>query len=716
LYLSQPLAQLAAAAIETKVGPAHGDLHPGNVLVVGTAPVIIDYGSSEENLPLGVDAARLFGGLVRGAFSTLPLHELTDLLSETLGLIPHRAGPDCPAARAHRLLEILSEEVGRISGPSHSALWPYHLYGLGWIGLKWSDGTTAQYRASFLLSAVAITKLWGRPKTPGPALDPSYKQQIRVLSAGKADAIKPEGPAEILVIVAEFNGHGDFDPTARIYGSLADHVHELIPRLARVERVATSVVSRKDAIELASQYKASMIVWGSYDSFGVSPRYDITRDSLVMMRALVQLDQATRHALGERFEPYVTHGLTDEITFLSLIAIGQMCTLNLNYDAAISVLKSAITMIPDPERAAKLGAAQGHAALSGIFLMTHREKEALAEVALARQLEPSNIIYELQELALQAAAGITPEVEALAKLRDVIIRQIPAAGDNADALRKVVEVLDSVKNPADLVEHLKSIPRSKTHRPAPRGFQQGNRDVIYHLQKASDLFHECQLRLALIELKKALRINPRAADALYRKAEVIAYLGDVDAARRDLKVAERIDPKISGIDALRGRMFWLSDRDAPEAVAAYERADELGYPKWPPDLDRVEALVALGRHEEVLGELKHGTIDPTAPELFAARSMCYQRSGDMPGALSEANQAILLWESGSHGNYLDASWLFVRRGEVRRAMGDHQGAIADLEHAVGLAGEFVLWQKNILVRLDAIQADAVSPGLDSVID
>jgi tetratricopeptide (TPR) repeat protein len=714
-YLSQPLMQLAAKGIETNTGPAHGDLHPGNVLVVGTTPIIIDYGLCEENLPFGVDVGRLFGGLVRGPFAKLALCELADILSGTLGLKTHQARPDGPVDRSRQLLEILSDGAGRILGPSHSVLWPYHLYGVGWIGLKWSHGTTNEYRASFLLSAIALTKVLGLPNSPGPALDKGNKQQ-NALSVGKEHAIKPEGPAEILVIVAEFSGRGDFDPTARIYGSLADHVHEVIPKLGRVERVAESVVSRKDAVALASQYKASMIVWGFYDSLGVSPRYDVTRDSLVMKSALIQLDQATRHALGERFEPYVTHDLTEEISYLSLVAIGEMCMLNLSYDAGISVFERALSLIQDPERAAKLGAGKAYAGLSALLATTHRNKEALAAIAQARQLDPSNFLYELQELTFQVGEGVTPMAEAFNKLRDVLIRQIPVAGDDADALRKAVATLESVKNPTDLANLLRSMPRPDTRVRAAKGPRTGGRDVVFHLQKGVQLFNKGRLRSALKELKKALRINPQSADALVTRARVSAALGEIDSARRDLSRAERIEPREGSIYTLRGAVCWFSDGNAAGTIAEYTKAYDLGYPKWPPDLDRSEALVSLGREEEVMGELKRVVIDPRAPEIFVARSMCYQRRGDLSGALTEVNQAMSFWESSQEteqGGHIIRNWMYMRRGEIRWAMGDRQGAVADLEEAISAAGEFVLLQKNTRARLEALKADEVTSVLHS---
>jgi hypothetical protein len=94
--------------------------------------------------------------------------------------------------------------------------------------------------------------------------------------------------------------------------------------------------------------------------------------------------------------------------------------------------------------------------------------------------------------------------------------------------------------------------------------------------------------------------------------------------------------------------------------------------------------------------------------------MCYQRRGELSVALSEANQAMSLWENVPQKSEHDETWLYVRRGEVRWATGDRQGAVADLEHAISVAGELALWRKNILLRLDAMRADGVtsSSGVD----
>ncbi len=707
-HLSRPLAQLTA---KTTVGPVHGDLHPGNVMVVGTTPVIIDYGLSDENMPAGVDAARLFGGLVRGPFAKcLPFEELAEVLSEALGLISARERSEGPGRRVCDLLKVFSDERRLICGDNHEELWPYHLYGLGWIGLKWTKGTTEEYRASFLLSAVALTKILGRPAVPGCKLEVVKKRQPKARLAGVEQGIKPEGPAEILVLVAEFTGDGRFDATARIYGSLADHVHDLIPGLGRVERVPSSVVSRKDAIALASSYKASMIVWGSYDSLGVSPRYDVTRDSLVMKCAWVQLDQATRHALGDRFEPYLTYDLQEEISFLSLVAIGQICMLNLNYEAGISVLESAVKLIPDSERAAKLGADQAYATLSALLAITRRRKEALDCIAHARRLNESNIGYQLQELGLMVAEGITPPSEIFNKLRELLLQQIPEAGDDAENLREAIALLENIKTPGDFGKLLQSAPLPQAEHSVNGTGRMGGRDVVFHLEKARQLSGKGSLRSALSEVRKALRIYPQSPQAQLIKASLIADLGDTDAARKQLEKLERSNPNLPGVYVLRGGLSWYEDRNAEATLAAYANAHELGELKSPIDMARFEALVSLGREEEVLEELRQLVIDPGMPETFIARSMCYQRRGDLPLALDEANQAISLWEGRRGEGMLFALpfLLFVRRGEVLWAKGERQAAVADLEHAASIVGEYELFRRYIVRQLEAMRKPEVS--------
>jgi tetratricopeptide (TPR) repeat protein len=190
----------------------------------------------------------------------------------------------------------------------------------------------------------------------------------------------------------------------------------------------------------------------------------------------------------------------------------------------------------------------------------------------------------------------------------------------------------------------------------------------------------------------------------------LAGLGNVEGARRDLRALEQIDPRNLYTYAIRGALFWFADRDAAKTVAAYERAFALGYPKWTLDLDRAEALVVLGKDEDLMRELKRDAADPSDPDLFVARSMCYQRRGELSVALSEANQAASFWEMSRKGHWLTARWVYVRRGEARWASGDRQGAIKDFEQALSLVGEFALLERAILARLGPMKTEVAASG------
>lgn len=166
---SKPLRELASSTI--RLVPAHGDLHPGNVLVVGETPVIIDYGLAESELPIGVDAVRLFGCLVRDVLAEVVDYSvLVRLLPDVLGLTEASEAATGAEQVGRLLLGSLWKEIetllDREGGRSQdAALLSAHLYGFAWIGLKWS-GSSAAWRACFLMACLAA-RIWQGKEPPG---------------------------------------------------------------------------------------------------------------------------------------------------------------------------------------------------------------------------------------------------------------------------------------------------------------------------------------------------------------------------------------------------------------------------------------------------------------------------------------------------------------------------------------------------------------------
>jgi tetratricopeptide (TPR) repeat protein len=547
-HFSAPLVTATKPPAFTFMVPGHGDLHPDNVLIAGTSPVIIDYGKSVTRIPIGVDAARFLGGLVRDVLAEeLSFEDLAIVLAETFGLGSFLKEPDSPASRAIYLLRLIIENLVPANVPELQTLWPVHLYGYAWIGLKWPHGSPESYRACFLLAGMALQSLLGA----SPAADQNPSAAPSSGGEGKSvhpitemPPIKPERAAEILILVARFDGSADYDPTVRIYTTLSDLILETLGSLARVERIEEVISSRKDAVAMAERYRASMIVWGTFDNMGVSPRYEVTRDSLVIKRSMIQLDQATRHQLSERFEPYITQNLAAEVSFLSLKAVAEMCLLNLNYEAAIKVFNRALSLIPDRERAQKLGAIEMYQGLASVYFALTLDREAMEANDKARELDRDDLSTELQGLQVRSRIEKRSSIQQLEEFKRLLRARLEATTEGSEesqALRAVLTKLEPIHTSADLRKMIVSVER-RVLAASPMSNKQFEKDVMIHLQRALELIRADKFQKAMTEIRSALRLNPRCVEAITMRAGVLAVTDHVDEPLKELQKAEKLNP------------------------------------------------------------------------------------------------------------------------------------------------------------------------------
>lgn len=690
-YISRPLVKLTIPPRRTYLIPAHGDLHPGNVLVVGNTPVIIDYGLAETRLPVGVDAARLFGGLVRDVLSaTLTAEELTIILLSLFELEPSIDESAAELFAPWHLLKCIRDTLVRISDEDWPTLWALHLYGYSLVGLKWAATSSAQHRACGLLAAVTLTKLLGWPKpddksTAVAAPRASAAGPTKVLESHTE--IAPEGPAEILILVVKFAGTAEYDPTARIYGALADHLFEVIPDISRVEYVDASVFSRKEAIALAQRFQASMIVWGSFDSLGIRPRYEVTRDSLVAKQSMIQLDEATRHKLKEHFDIYITDNLAAETSFLSLKAVGDICVLNLNHEAALGVYERALALLQDPDRVRALGGADIHQALAGVYLTLRRYDEAQASNAQACAIAPDGILAKLQTIMIRAQTAKFSAIQLVGELIPLLRQQKnnPATEPKVrDGLARTLEALEAIKSPEDLKDLLgrtqKEATKASSHGKNLFHGRQFKKDVFVHIGRAERYYSQNQFRKALKEYRSALRLNPRCAPAHVGRANVLAVLDRVPEALRELDLAEKIDPGYAAIYVIRADICGYAG-NYDECLANVDKAMALGTGRTQILSVWGWSMIELGRGDQMMSILRNEEINPAQPELFGLRARYYRARRQYGAALREINQAVAI-KSDDCGVNLDN---LLERAEIYAAMSSFELAEGDARDALVLA-------------------------------
>lgn len=712
-HLSRPLLEQTREPAVSRMAPAHGDLHPGNVLVVGTTPVIIDYGLAEEKAPIGVDAGRLFGGLVRDVASeVLPPEEIAALLADVLGLEPAGESEHEQAIRARSLLRTLAREAASLGGDDPDPLWPLHLYGYGLIALKWS-GSPAEHQASFLIAAVALTKLLGPPPEevkPAPLAGPMPTPAPLARITPEGRKIKSERAAEILVLVATFASTASFDPTTRIYRALADHVFELVPKLVRVERIDEVVSARKEASDLAKRYKASMIVWGTADGLGVSPLYDLTRKSLVQKRSALQLDEVTRCRLGEKFEPYITTDMASEISFLSLFAIGQMCEFNLNLTQAIAIFERATTLIPNVERAKELGLADLYYRLANVLCMMRQYERALVINEKGRKLAPCGVWFDFQRLEITALSSNQCGVNEIRMVKERLQRLLSEAGVDREAIEETLESLKWVKTFTDLRKEKASRFRNRLMIPIDRAqVRRYSKDVVHHLEQASRFCEQNKFDKGLNSIRKALRLNPRCAQAYLIQGNILAVTDKVPDALRAVHRAETLDASFPLIHSLKARIYLDSGiKSAKSALESIEKAHTLGVPASDLLGEWGAILLKLGRGDEMMQMLREHATDPSKPEIFVLRSHYHRTREDYASALSEAEQALDLAKVAGEQTPEDRSVLagcYEERAEVYLGLGRREEALSGLRRAIEVLPPRTFYRRKLTERLIAIEGE-----------
>jgi len=675
-HLSQPLIDKTRPSVKTWAVPGHGDLHPGNVLAVGTSPVIIDYGLSETRLPIGVDAARLFGGLIRDVFSeALSVDELTRVLRAVV-LNDADALSDAPPQLGHAatLLGCIQSAALEVMGDSASELWALHLYGFAFIGLKWAAETPHAHAACGLLAAVALTSVMGAP-SPDDVL--MARRAAPDTGDGYLSGIAPEAPAEILVLVAKFHGSAEYDPTARVYQALADNLFEVIPEITRVEYVDRIVLSRKDAIALAGHYQASMVVWGSYDNLGIRPRYEITRDSLLARQSMIQLDEATRHSLQEKFDIYITTDLADEISFLSLKAVGDMCMLNLNHSAALRVYDKALSLVSHSERLRALGAAEIHRAVAGILFGLRRHEDAIEANARASELAPDDLLTHLQALSLRSAVEKRSTLETINDLCALIREKTDTviSGDEREALGTVLMALESIKSPKDLKNLIDKARRMPQHYESGPNLQFA-KDVTAHLRKAHEHVEHAEFQKAFKELRLALRLNPICAAAVAGRANLLAIIDRVPEALVELEHAEKIDPNEVRIYLCRAEIYSFAG-EYEKCLENIEQMRQLGFGPTGHLLAWGLSLIGLGRGEEMMAALKVEDVAPDTPAIFQLKATYFRIAGQYGAALREVEEGLQI----DPDNIL----ILEERARIYAAQNLLELALADAHRAASLS-------------------------------
>ena len=147
------------------------------------------------------------------------------------------------------------------------------------------------------------------------------------------------------------------------------------------------------------------------------------------------------------------------------------------------------------------------------------------------------------------------------------------------------------------------------------------------------------LDLQIARATKEIEARPDDAELYLQRGELHRLHEDWAAAKADYDRAEKLDPKMAGVDLARGRL-WLSAGDAKEAKKCLDRflAREPG--SAPGLIERGRSLVRLGRRLEGVEDYTRALAgaDRHKPEWYLERAEALRAEG--PTRLEEAVRGL----------------------------------------------------------------------------
>src|SRR5580692_3557785 len=166
-------------------------------------------------------------------------------------------------------------------------------------------------------------------------------------------------------------------------------------------------------------------------------------------------------------------------------------------------------------------------------------------------------------------------------------------------------------------------------------------DALTHYNLALALKYKGETRDALEEFESTVKLRPKWSEAHYGLGAVWYDLHDQDAATKELRTAEALDPANAAIHRLLARI--LSQQSNP---ADAEREQKLAVRLRP----SAETQLELGVVEGQLGKLNDAVIhfreairlDPKLATAHVMLGIALRRQGDHKGALDQFRAAVAL--------------------------------------------------------------------------
>ena len=212
---------------------------------------------------------------------------------------------------------------------------------------------------------------------------------------------------EILILVAEFRGAGGYDPTSKIHRYLDEAIGNSAANLSgqksvRLHDVPNSPRTQQEAIELGERYRATIVIWGTYDDTAIEPSMEVLSSepwnyNIPELRQTVNTDH-------QSYNLYLARGLVTEYQYLAFLVIAKIHLTLEEFDKAISLLTSATEL--------EVGSSDEHLNLAEIYALRGQTLQVIGKLdeaeddyKTALSLSTDNVGVFSNYAILKVAAG-----------------------------------------------------------------------------------------------------------------------------------------------------------------------------------------------------------------------------------------------------------------------------------------------------------------------
>ncbi len=492
------------------------------------------------------------------------------------------------------------------------------------------------------------------------------------------------------ILIAQFTNNGSNFPVTDEWRAGLEQAIAQLPPVGVSVQVQThngTINSGAEALTLATQQNAALVVWGSAQLGSIDAQYAINPAGCVHC-------SAQPVAIAECTEDSQAHFVStpDDKTYAVSYLLGLALYHSDQISAAVSLLNQAARSAP-AARAADLNLAAVYTYRGSALRERGLINEAMGSYNRALDFNPDDLCVRAQRAALYDVLQLWNESMAD---YNAIVSAAPSA-DWAYRARAVSfraqELFDSAVNDLNSAAQLDAA------------------DPANAYWRGATAYAMNDYANAVTQFSEAIRLAPSSANAFAWRAAANREQGQIDAAFTDFNEAIRLAPQMSAYYSSVGDLYYNQQRYA-EAIANKNRAivlepnnsryyTDLGGIYYFAQQDYATAVeiytqalyadgnnatayyyrglsqVELGRPDAAIGDFSAAiNLDPDNGGYVEARARAHSDVGQYEEALVDFNEAIRLQP--------ESATLYSLIGDVYYALGRYQEAIDSETRAIAL--------------------------------